>query len=316
VQKYLVQRLVQLPVTILFVSIIAFTVIRLLPGDPAMAWLGESFAGDEELYQATRAKLGLDQPWPVQFARWMAQIARGDLGVSARIRLPVSQVILQRIPITLELIVFSMLLAILVGVPAAIISAVRPNSMWDKIGTLGAIGGMALPDFWLGILLIYLFGVALKWLPPSGFTPPTEDLASNLKLMIMPAMTIGLVHSAGIMRQTRAALLDVLGQGYVRTARAKGLAELLVIRRHALRNALLPVVTIIGMQLGRLIGAAVIVETIFAIPGLGRWATDSILFRDYSALQGVILVFALWVLIINLLTDLLYAYLDPRIRLE
>ena len=281
-----------------------------------MAWLGETMAADKEAYQYMRTRLGLDQPWPVQYVRWFAQIARGDMGISARIRLPVGQVILQRIPITLELTVLGMLLAIGIGVPAAVISAVRPNSMLDKIGSVVAIAGMAIPDFWLGILLIYLLGVGLKWLPPSGFVSLTEDLVGNLKLMIMPATTIGLIQAASIMRQTRGALLDVWGQDYIRTARAKGLAERVVIQRHALRNALLPVVTIMGLQIGRLVGATVIVETIFCIPGLGRWATTSILFRDYSALQGVILVFAVWVLLVNLLTDLLYAYLDPRIRFE
>ena len=315
-RRYLIHRLVQLPITLLLVCVIAFTVIRLLPGDPAMAWLGESFAGDEESYRAARAELGLDQPWPVQFAHWLAHIAQGDMGISARIHLPVGQVILQRIPITLELTLLGMLIAAIIGVPAAVISAVRPNSMWDRVATVGAIAGMAIPDFWLGLLLIYLLGVALKWLPPSGFTSLTGDPGGNLKLMIMPAVTIGLGRAATVMRQTRGALLDVLGSAYVRTARAKGLMEVAVIWRHAFPNALLPVVTVIGLQIGRLVGAAVMVETIFAIPGLGRWAINSILFRDYSALQGVIMVFALWVLLINLLTDLLYAYLDPRIRLE
>jgi len=314
--KYLVQRLVQLPVALFSVTLIAFILVRMLPGDPAMAWMGEANAHDEVRYQAARAQLGLDQPLPVQYGRWVAQLLHGNMGISARIRLPVSQIVLQRIPITLELTIFGMFMAILIGVPVAVVSAVRPNSVWDKLGTVGAIAGMAIPDFLLAILLIYSLGVALHLLPPSGYTPITKDPVGNLRLMIMPVITIGLAQVAGVMRQTRGALLDVLGQDYVRLARAKGLSELVVIRRHALRNALLPVVTIIGMQTARLVGSAVLVETVFAIPGLGRWATDSILFRDYAALQGVVLAFALWVLVINLLTDLLYAYMDPRIHFQ
>lgn len=315
-QKYLARRLIQVPITLFFVSIIAFVLIRMLPGDPATAWLGEALAGDQEAYQAMRLKLGLDEPWVVQYGRWMGQILQGDLGISARSRLPVLETIWMRLPVTLELTVLGLLLAVLIAIPLAVISAVFPNSIWDRVATLAANAGLAIPDFWLGILLIYLFAVSLKWLPPSGFVPMPEDLYENARLLILPIVTLGAVQVAQIMRQTRAGLLGVLQQDYVRTARAKGLSELTVIRRHALSNALLIVVTIIGLQTGRLVGAAVVVETIFAMPGLGRLAADSILFRDYSALQGVILVFAIWVLSINLVTDLAYAYLDPRIRLS
>lgn len=313
--RYVARRLLQVPVTLFIVSVIAFIVIRMLPGDPATAWLGEALAGDAEAYRAMRLKLGLDEPWLVQYSRWIGQVVQGDLGISARSRQPVLETIWSRIPVTLELTVLGLVLATVVAIPLAILSAVRPNSIWDQVATVGAIAGLAIPDFWLGILLIYLFGVNLKWLPPSGFIPLVENPAENVRLMILPIITLGAVQVAQIMRQTRSGLLSVMQQDYIRTARAKGLRELAVIRRHALGNVLLIIVTIIGLQTGRLVGAAVVVETIFAMPGLGRLAADSILFRDYSALQGVILAFAIWVLAINLLTDLLYAYLDPRIRL-
>jgi len=220
----------------------------------------------------------------------------------------------QRLPVTLELTFLGMLVAALLAFPAGIFSAMRPGSLLDTVATMGVIGGLAIPDFWLGIMMIYLFAVALHLLPPSGFTPIATDLGMNLQMMVLPALAVGLAQAAILMRQIRSALLEVLHREYVTTARAKGLGEALVVRRHALRNALIPVVTLFGLQTGRVFGTAVVIETIFGLPGLARLAVDSVAFRDYSALQGTILFFAVIVLLVNLFTDLIYGFLDPRIR--
>lgn len=219
-----------------------------------------------------------------------------------------------RLPATLWLSAGAMMLALLVAVPVGILSAVRPDSKLDVTGTVLAMSGVAMPPFWLGIVLIFVLAVWLRWLPPSGFVSPLDDPATSLKLMVMPAVTLGAGLAGVLVRQVRSALLDVLQQEYVTVARAKGLAERLVVRKHALRNALVPVVTIIGLQTGRLFGGAVVVETIFSIPGVGRLAVDSIYFRDFPMVQGVVLVLALAVVLANLVTDILYGYIDPRIR--
>jgi peptide/nickel transport system permease protein len=208
----------------------------------------------------------------------------------------------------------AMAIALLIAVPVGILSAVRPNSNADKAGTVLAMSGVAIPDFWLGIMLIYVFSVWLKVLPPSGYVPVSQGLGPSLQSMLLPALSLGMALSAVVMRQLRSALLEVLQQDYVMVARAKGLREMVVVGRHALKNALIPVVTVIGLQTGRLFGGAVVVETIFALPGLGRLAADSIFFRDFPMLQGVVLILALAVVLANLFTDLLYAFLDPRIR--
>jgi peptide/nickel transport system permease protein len=208
----------------------------------------------------------------------------------------------------------SMLLAIAIALPAGIISALRPNSKWDIASSLVAFGGIAIPNFWFGILLIYLFAVILRWLPPSGFVPFTEDPIQNLTRMLMPAVTLGLGLSAVLMRQTRSSLLEVLNQDYMTTARAKGLAQKVIVLRHALKNGLIPVVTVLGLQLGLIFGGSVITESIFSIPGIGRWAVDSITTRDFPVVQAVSLVMAVGVLLANLLADIAYAYIDPRIH--
>lgn len=313
-QAYLARRLLQAVPTLLIVSLITFSITMLLPGDPALAFLGESAALDQTAYAATRAELGLDQPLPVQYARWLGRALRGDLGRSVRTKEPVVTSLRTRIPITLELITLAMATGLLIAFPVGIVSAVRPNSKIDLISTILAVSGLAIPSFWFGILLIYVFALWLGWLPASGYVKPTEDLAQNLKLMVLPAFTLGLDLAASLMRQVRSALLEVLQQEYITTARAKGLRERAIVGRHALRNALIPVVTIIGLQIGRLVGGAVVIETIFALPGLGRLAADAIFFRDFPALQGVVLLLAITVFVSNLLTDLAYSFLDPRIR--
>jgi peptide/nickel transport system permease protein len=220
----------------------------------------------------------------------------------------------ERLPVTLELTFFSMLLALVIALPTGIISAVKPNSRWDIAGSLFSLSGVAIPHFWLGILLIYGFAVYAKVLPPSGYVPFTEDPAQNLKYMILPSITLGTGLTATMMRQVRSSLLEVLQQDYIVAARAKGLLARTIILRHALKNGLIPVVTVIGLQAGILFGGAVITETIFAIPGVGRWAVDSILWRDFPVVQAISLVMAIGVLCTNLITDIAYAYIDPRIR--
>lgn len=311
---YLLRRLTQSIPTLLLVTLITFCITLLLPGDPALAFLGEQQGRDPVAYAAMRQELGLDQPVPVQYARWLGRTLRGDLGLSTRTKEPVWDSLRARLPITLQLVLMAMTIGLSIAFPVGILAAVRPNSKLDLAGTVLAISGLAIPSFWLGIMLIFVFALWLRWLPPSGYSPPTEGLGLNLKLMLLPAVTLGVELAASLMRQIRSALLEVLQQEYVVTARAKGLREGRIIARHALRNALIPVVTIIGLQFGRLFGGAVVIETVFALPGVGRLAADAIFFRDFPVLQGVVIVLALAVLLSNLLTDLLYSFLDPRIR--
>ncbi|MCL4368251.1 MAG: ABC transporter permease [Actinobacteria bacterium] len=312
--KFIIRRMIIMVPVLLLVSMIAFSIILLLPGDPALAILGEELARDKQLYQALRDELGLDRPIPVQYADWLFKALRGNLGISVRNRQPIVEAIAQHLPPTLELSFIGMIIALIIAVPVGIISAVRPNSIEDMVGTIIAMVGVAVPHFWLGILFIYAFAVYWRLLPPSGYVNPMDDLGTNLKLMVMPAFTLGLGLGAVVMRQIRSSLIEVMQQEYITTARAKGLRENVVVTGHALKNALIPVVTVIGLQVGRLFGGAVVTETIFSIPGAGRLAVDSIYFRDFPVVQAVILVMAVAVLICNLAADVLYAYIDPRIR--
>ncbi len=314
--RYIMMRLATMIPVLVLVSSMTFLIINLLPGDPAMAWLGPDLAKDEQMYQRMRGELGLDRPIWRRYLDWLGRTATGDLGTSIRNRQPVTQGLAQRLVPTLELSVLGLALGLAIAVPVGIVSALRPNSAFDSGGTLFALSGVAMPSFWLGILLILLFAVWLRWLPPSGYVAPTQDLAANLQLMILPAITLGTGLAAVLMRQVRSSLIEVLQLEYVTTGRAKGLSERTTLWRHALPNALIPVVTMIGLQTGRLFAGAVVTETIFSIPGLGRLAVDSIFFRDFPMVQGVVLVLAVAVLVANLLTDLAYGYLDPRIRLS
>ena len=312
--KYLLRRLAYFIPVIFLVSVVVFSITMLMPGDPAMAFLGDAMGQDKAAYAAMRAELGLDRPIAVQYASWLGRAVRGDFGRSVRTREPVVEGVRARLPVTLQLTAMALVFALVVAVPVGIVSATRPNSWLDTIGTVVAIGVVAIPEFWLGILLIYLFAVSLHWLPSSGYVPLAMGLWPSVSSMLMPAVALGTTVTAVTMRQVRASLLEVLRQEYVVVARAKGLSEPRVVRVHAVKNALIPVVTIVGLQIGRLVGGAVVVETIFALPGMGRLAADSIFFRDFPMLQGVVLVMATSVLLFNLLTDVLYAYLDPRIR--
>jgi peptide/nickel transport system permease protein len=314
-REYILRRIVSMIPVLFLVSMISFALLYVLPGDPAVAILGEN-AGSTETYQALRRELGLDRPLWQQYATWLGRVARGDFGMSIRTREPVTTVLLRRMPISLYVGVAGLLVGILIGLPVAILSALKPGSKLDLIGTVLALGGVAIPSFWQALLFVYVFAVLLRWLPPSGYTPLTTDPWLSLKMLLMPAVVLGTHSAAVIMRQGRSALIEVLGQDYITTARAKGLAERRVVTLHALKNALIPIITILGLQVGGLVSGAAIVETVFAIPGVGRAAVDAIFYRDYPVLQGAVLMLTFAVLLANLLTDLAYGYVDPRIRVR
>lgn len=298
--------------TLLLVTVMVFALTRILPGDPARLLLGEE--ATPELVAQIREELGLNRAIPVQYADWLLGLVQGDLGRSIRGNEQVARIIWQKLPTTLELSFFSLLVAILIGIPTGVMAALRRNTAADASVTVLALSGISIPNFFLGILLIYLFSVQLAWIPPSGYVEPWVDLKKNLLLMLMPAITLGTALAGAIARFTRNSMLEVLSQDYVRTARAKGLEGRVVVYKHALRNAAIPVVTVIGLQLGGLLGGAVVTEQVFSIPGFGRLLVDSVFNRDFPVLQAVVLISALAVFLINVLTDLLYAAIDPRIR--
>ena len=307
-----VRALLTVPV-LLLVTITSFFLLFVLPGDPVIALLGDQSL-DPQTVARFRKELGLDEPLPVQYAKWLGNVVQGDWGRSIRTNQPVLEAIRERVPVTLELAVVSWLVAVVVAFPAGIIAATRRNSKLDVIATVLTMAGVALPSFWLGIMFILFFAVRLGWLPPSGHVPLTEDPAGWFQHMILPSLTLGLGLAATVMRQVRSSMLEVLAQDFVTTARAKGLRERTVIRVHALKNAFLPVVTVMGLQVSRLLGGSVIIEEVFALPGLGRLGLSAIFTRDFAVVQGTILFVALIVVAVNLLTDLTYGLLDPRIR--
>ena len=310
--RYAFVRLVHLLPVLFLTSVAVWLLIYLIPGDPALALLGPDVTPEQ--LQRARARMGLDQPWPMQYALWLGRVLEGDLGVSYLNGLPVRTMLAQRIPVTLQLTVASLVVALLIAAPLGILSAVRPTSWIGRAAAGYNALAMAVPTFWLGILLVLLFGLYLRWLPTSGYVPFWEDPARALKFLLLPAFTLGAYVSAVLARFTRAALSESLGQDYVRTARAKGVGEPGVVGVHALKNALIPVVTVLGLQFGAFMGGAVITEAIFDYPGLGRMLLQAILTRDYTVVQGTILFVVSAFVVINLLTDLTYAYLDPRIR--
>ncbi len=284
-----------------------------LPGDPSLAVVGSEGAS-EEMIKAVRQELGLDQPIVVQYFKWLSALVSGDFGVSIRTRVHVLTLFGQRLPFTLELLGLGILFALIVAIPMGILSALKPNTWVDTAGTVLSVSGVAMPQFFLGMLLILLFAIWLGWLPSSGYVPPSESLAGNLKGMILPSISLGSVVAAEIMRQLRSSMLEVLNEEFVQTARAKGVAEFMVIIKHALRNALIPVVTLLGMRIGRLIGGIVIIEVVFSLPGIGRLLMNAVLFNDFPVLQTGVLLVALAVTFLNLVADISYSFLDPRIR--
>ena len=311
--RYILRRLLHLLPILLIVSFLVFAMLFMLPGDPTLTLLGDQ--ASEAQRQALRHAMGFDQPIPLQYLHWLARFLSGDFGRSLHTQEPVGQMLLSRVPVTLELTLLSMLLSVAIGIPLGVIASLRRNSLIDQVIGVVGVAGIAMPHFWAGILLIMLLSVQLGWLPPSGYVPFWIDAAANLQLMIMPCLMIGASLSALILRQTRAAMLQVLSQDFIRTAHAKGTPPLRVVIRHALRNALIPIVTVIGLQFGSLIGGVVITEMIFSLPGLGRMIVEGIFQRDFAPLQAAILVVVAGTLTINLITDLTYALLDKRVEL-
>jgi len=305
-------KIAQTAVVLVLSSFLVFAIGALLPGDPTVTVLGENAPADQRA--ALRETMGLDDPLVLRYLRWAGAALTGDLGTSLRSGEPVAQILAERLPVTLQLATMSMLLALAIGLPLGILAALRRGTATDLVLALVGLTGLALPYFWLGILLILVFSVQLRWLPPSGHADFFADPLANLRLMVLPTITIGTAMAALVLRQTRTAMLEALGQDYVRSARAKGLTEWRVVLKHALRNALNPVVTVTGLQFGALMGGAVVTETIFAIPGIGRMVVEGVFNRDLVVVQGAILTIVLSVVVINLLTDAVYARLDPRIR--
>ena len=310
---YLVRRLLLTIPVLLFVSMIVFALVNLVPGDPALIMLGEQ--ATPEALTALRQEMGLHRPVAVRYLIWLGRVLRGDLGRSVRDSRPVLTTMLQKLPVTVELAAASLLVAWAIAIPAGALAAWKRRTPVDYAATTAALLGISIPNFWLGIMMIYVLAVNLRLLPASGYVEPWLEPARNLKLMIMPSIVLGTALAALVMRQLRSSMIEVLQTEYVRTARAKGLADRAVLIRHAMKNAMIPVITVMGLQLSGLLGGAVITETIFAIPGLGRLAVQSILTRDFPMVQGVVLFVALAVVATNLVVDIVYGFLDPRIRL-
>ena len=306
-------RLLQLVPTLLLVSVLVFGLQQLMPGDPALVLAGEEGANPQVLAQI-RAELLLDRPLPVQYAHWLGRLVQGDLGYSWRTRQPVSALVAAKLPVTLQLGVMAFAFAVLIGVPAGVLSAVKRGTWWDHAANLIGLGGLSTPNFWLGIMLILLVSVQLGWLPPSGYVPLTQDFWQSLATTVMPAFVLGNATAAVLMRHVRSAMLTTLDQDYVRTARAKGLSERRVVIRHALRNALVPVVTLGALELGALFSGAVLTEQVFSIPGFGKLVVDAVFTRDYPVVQGVVMVTATLYILLNLLADVLYVLVNPRLR--
>lgn len=311
---YLVRRLGQLVLAMVGVATIVFLLVHLIPGDPVRIALGTRF--DQEVYEAQREAAGFDDPIVVQYGRWLGNAVTGDLGESFRSGRPVTDVVLERLPGTLTLAFGALFVALLVALPVGVLSAVRSGSKLDYAATAVSQVGVSVPDFWAGIMYILLFSLTWSLLPPSGYVSPFESFGGWLEHLVLPSLTIGLISGSILTRFVRSAVLEALNQDYVRTARAKGLRERSIVLHHVLPNAAIPIVTVVGLQLGFLLGGVVVVEQIFAWPGLGRLALTAVEDRDYTVLQGAVLYLAFTFLAINLVVDLLYAFLDPRVEVR
>ncbi|KPZ01666.1 ABC transporter permease [Pseudomonas syringae] len=309
---FILRRLLSSIPTLILVSLFVFTLQKLLPGDPVLAMAGEE--RDPAVMEYLRDKYRLDDPIPLQYLNWVSNVLTGDLGTSLRTEQPVTTLLASKLPVTLELAVLALLIALLIGIPTGIISAVRKGTAVDYGANVVALSGISIPHFWLGILLIMVFAVKLQWLPASGFVPMGEDFGQNLKTLILPAFVLGAGLSGILMRHTRSAMLEVLRADYVRTARAKGLFPRTVILKHALRNALMPIITLTTLLFGELLGGAVLTEQVFSIPGFGKMIVDAVFNRDYAVVQGVVLCVAIGFLMLNLLADVLYRLINPRLR--
>ncbi|HET9338297.1 MAG TPA: ABC transporter permease [Casimicrobiaceae bacterium] len=309
---YLARRLATILPTLLFVSMMIFGLQQLLPGDPAVVLAGEE--RDPTVVAYLQQKMHLDKPLPVRYVYWLGGVLTGDLGESLRMQKPVTALIAEKLPVTIELALIAIVIALAIGIPAGIVSAIYKGTWLDYVANGVALWGLSTPNFWLGIMLILLFSVQLGWLPASGYVSPFEDLRANLAAMIMPAFVLGNAIAAVLMRHTRSAMLQVMSSDYVRTARAKGLDERVVILKHALRNALTPIVTLGALELGTLLSGAVLTEQVFTIPGFGKLIVDAVFNRDYAVVQGVVLFTASAYILLNLLADLAYFLVNPRLR--
>ncbi|WP_298972533.1 ABC transporter permease [uncultured Roseobacter sp.] len=298
--------------TILLISVFVFALQKLLPGDPLLVLAGEE--RDPEVLEFLREKYRLNDPIPVQYLTWVGNALQGDLGTSFRTNQPVTELIAQKLPVTIQLAVMSLIFAVVIGIPAGILSAYRKGTVTDYVANVVALSGLSIPNFWLGIMLILLVSVKWQLLPASGYVPPGEDLWQSIRTMLMPAFVLGTALAATLMRHTRSAMLGVLTSDYVRTARAKGLSERKVVLKHAFRNALTPIVTLTALLFGELIAGAVLTEQIFTIPGFGKLVVDAVFNRDYAVVQGIVLVTAVGFIVMNLLADMAYFLLNPRLR--
>jgi peptide/nickel transport system permease protein len=318
--EYAIRRVLLVIPTLLAATILVFALFWIVPGDPALTILaggeGDSGTVSTEQLEQMRQALGLDRPIYVQYVSWLWSVLRGDLGTSLWYKTPVWDQLKDRFLVTMELAVMAMLLAFLVAVPLGITSAVKQDTGFDYLSRIFSTIGIALPTFWLGILIVYALATFFQWLPPLGYATVWEDPLTNLQQLIFPAVTLAFHDLAFTARVTRSSMLEVMREDYLKTARAKGVMEIVVVGRHALKNALLPVVTVSGYQFGRLLGGVIIVESIFVVPGLGTMLIDSIVHRDFIVLQAIVLLIAAVVLVLNLAIDLLYGVLDPRIRYQ
>jgi len=312
VLAFLIQRLLQIIPTLIIVSMLIFGLQQLLPGDPALIMAGEE--RDPKVLAEIREQYKLDQPIPIQYLYWVKGVLSGNLGESMRLKSSVASLVSEKLPVTLQLAAMALLIAIGIGIPAGIVSAVKKETAWDYGANLFALWGLSTPNFWLGILMIFLFSVTLGWLPASGYVRLGENWQASLATTIMPAFVLGNALAAVLMRHTRSAMLQAMGTDYVRTARAKGLAEGRVVLKHALRNAMTPVITLLALDFGTLLSGAVLTEQIFTIPGFGKLIVDSVFNRDYAVVQGVVLVTSTIYISLNLLADIAYMLVNPRLR--
>ncbi len=310
--RYIGKRLLIAIPTLILISLFVFSLQKLLPGDPALVMAGEQ--RDPAAIAFIREKYHLNEPIPMQYLYWVGGMAHGDFGTSLRTNEPVLTLIGQKLPVTLQLAVMAMILALVIGIPAGILSAVKKGTLTDYIANIVALSGLSIPNFWLGIMLILLVSVRLGWLPASGYVSPLEDPGRSFQTMIMPAFVLGTAIAAAFMRHTRSAMLGVLQSDYVRTARAKGLTETVVVLKHAFRNALIPIVTLAALIFGELLAGAVLTEQIFTIPGFGKLIVDAVFNRDYAVVQGIVLCTAVAFILMNLLADVAYVLLNPRLR--
>ncbi|MEO0670043.1 MAG: ABC transporter permease [Pseudomonadota bacterium] len=309
---FLLRRILIAIPTIVIISVMVFALQHLLPGDPLLVLAGEE--RDPEVLEALREKYRLNDPIPVQYLAWVGNALQGDLGVSLRTNQPVTELMAEKLPVTIQLAIMSMIFALVIGIPAGILSAVKKGTATDYVANVVALSGLSIPNFWLGIMLILLVSVNWQLLPASGYVPPSEDFWQSIRTMLMPSFVLGTALAATLMRHTRSSMIGVLSADYVRTARAKGLAERVVILKHALRNALTPIVTLTALLFGELVAGAVLTEQIFTIPGFGKLVVDAVFNRDYAVVQGIVLVTAVGFIFMNLFADAMYFVLNPRLR--